>query len=152
MDPYRLVDADALSLAATLRASQSCALGTLTDGAPVVSRAACLWVAGVGLTLLVSSLSDHAKSLRADPRCSALLGDPGTKGDPLTHPRLTVRGRAAVCAKDELRTEWLKQRPKTKLYFDFADFAVWRIEVDDALLNGGFGKAYRLSPEDLERA
>ena len=42
---------------------------------------------------LVSDLSHHTRALRADPACSLLVGEPGEKGDPLTHPRLSLQGR-----------------------------------------------------------
>jgi putative heme iron utilization protein len=48
-----------------------------------------------------------------------------------------------------LRAHWLKGHPKAALYIDFADFAFVRLTPESALLNGGFGRAFRLSPEDL---
>ncbi|WP_308917748.1 pyridoxamine 5'-phosphate oxidase family protein [Jannaschia sp. LMIT008] len=149
MDPYRDPDDAARATAAGLTAAQHGALATLRDGAPLVTRVACLWVPGRGPSLLVSDLSDHARALAADPACSILLGDPGERGDPLTHPRLTVSGRAVEDDKAALRTAWAAERPKTRLYYDFTDFRVWRIEVADALLNAGFGRAYRLAASDL---
>jgi len=35
---------------------------------------------------------------------------------------------------------------------DFADFRFYRLAVERALLNGGFGKAYVLTGEDLRQA
>ena len=150
MDPYRPLDENARATARVLlTAATSGALGTLRDGAPMVTRAGCLWVAGQGMTLLLSDLSDHARALVADPRCSLLLGEPGAKGDPLTHPRLTLVGRVETCDKDALRDRWLEARPKATLYYDFTDFRLLRIAPTEGLLNGGFGKAYRLAPDDL---
>lgn len=148
-DPYRPIDAEARTVAAQLLRRPHCALATLRDGAPLVTRAACLHVPGSGMTLLLSDLSDHAKGLAADARCSVLLGEAGAKGDPLTHPRLTLSGRAVRADKDALRPAWRAGRPKTRLYYDFADFRIWRLDVDEALLNAGFGKAYRFGPGDL---
>ena len=147
---YRPPDDAARSLAATLLTDAThAALGTLADGAPMVTRAGVLWLPGRGLGMLLSDLSDHAGALRADPACSALLGDPGERGDPLTHPRLTLNGRADVIDKAALRDGWLAARPKATLYFDFTDFHLWCLIPAGALLNGGFGKATRLTPEDL---
>ena len=50
-----------------------------------------------------------------------------------------------------LRAHYLSQRPKATLYIDFGDFRFVRFHVKDALLNGGFGKAFRLTPQDLAR-
>ena len=51
-----------------------------------------------------------------------------------------------------LREHYLSQRPKAKLYIDFGDFRLVRFDVQTAFLNGGFGKAYKLSSSDLERS
>ncbi|PWJ22125.1 HugZ family protein [Jannaschia seohaensis] len=150
MDPYRPLDDDARALAHTLlTGAVSGALGTLRDGAPMVTRAGCLWMPGTGMVLLLSDLSDHAQALAADPACSLLVGEPGAKGDPLTHPRLTLTGRAEAADKAALRDAYLAARPKAQLYYDFTDFRLVRIAPAEAMLNGGFGKAYRLGPSDL---
>lgn len=124
------------------------------SGAPVVSRVA-LSTDGAGMPVtLISDLSQHTAALRANPVCSLLVGEPGPKGDPLTHPRLTIQARADFVARgdarhDALRTRYLSTHPKAKLYVDFADFHFVRLVPDAAFLNGGFGKAYRLSAADL---
>lgn len=112
--------------------------GTDTDGVPVI---------------LVSALSVHTGALRADPRASLLAGEPG-KGDPLAHPRLTVQVTASEVARDSdahagLRERFVRRHPKAKLYVDFPDFTFFRLVPERAHLNGGFGKAYLLSAEDL---
>ncbi|MGB3406201.1 MAG: pyridoxamine 5'-phosphate oxidase family protein [Jannaschia sp.] len=150
MDPYRSLDDDARATARTLlNGAASGALGTLRDGVPMVTRVGCLWMPGHGLLMLLSDLSDHARALAANPACSILLGEPGSKGDPLTHPRLTIIGGAAAADKSALRDAYLAARPKATLYYDFTDFRLVRIAPTEALLNGGFGKAYRLAPADL---
>lgn len=148
-DPHRPPDAEARALAADLlRGATACALATLTSGRPSVSRAGCAWVGGA-LHLLVSDLSDHARALRADPACAALVEGPPGKGDPLTHPRLSLEGRAAEADKAALRAGFLAARPKAALFYDFGDFRLLRLDADRALLNGGFGRAWRLAPGDL---
>lgn len=153
--PFRPADDEARATAARLLdAAQSAALGTLAeDGAPMVTRIA---VARTDQALagLVSDLAPHAANLRARPACSLLLGEPPAKGDPLTGPRLTLIARAAFVPRDDparpaLRAAFLALRPKAALYIDFADFHLLRFTVTAAHLNAGFGKAYRLAPEDL---
>ena len=51
--------------------------------------------------------------------------------------------------KAALRAGWLALHPKSALYLDFADFALLRLRVREAHLNGGFGQTYHLAPEDL---
>lgn len=112
--------------------------GTDTDGAPVI---------------LISRLSVHTTALLADPRASLLFGEPG-KGDPLAHPRITVRTRAEPVSSDDLahrrlRARFIARHPKAALYVDFPDFAFFRMRPESASLNGGFGKAYALERTDL---
>ncbi|WP_420407085.1 HugZ family protein [Hoeflea sp.] len=112
--------------------------GTDTDGAPVI---------------LISRLSVHTGALTVDPRASLLFGEPG-KGDPLAHPRVTLRTRAVRIAREderhgELRERFIRRHPKAALYADFPDFAFFRMVPESASLNGGFGKAYALEADDL---
>lgn len=112
--------------------------GTDIDGTPLI---------------LVSALSVHTGALAADPRASLLFGEPG-KGDPLAHPRITVRTRAERVAREDpaharLRARFIARHPKAALYADFPDFAFFRMVPESASLNGGFGKAYVLDSSDL---
>lgn len=122
-------------------------------GHPLASRVAVSTAMDGSPTILISALSSHTPALRADPRCSLLFGEPG-KGDPLAHPRISVIGRAEPVARDDaghahIRQRYLGRHPKAALYVDFADFAFFRIAIERASLNGGFGKAFALSPADL---
>ncbi len=149
-DPIRATDDAARTLGRTLLTqARFGALGVLAEGAPMVTRVA-VGTDGDGCPLLlVSTLSLHTRALTADPACSLLVGEPGPKGDPLTHPRLTLQAQAEPADKPALRDRWLRSHPKAALYIDFADFVFFRLRVSEAHLNGGFGKAYRLGPADL---
>lgn len=157
-DPIRPTDDEARALARTLlQDARFAALGVLEpeSAAPMVTRVA-LGTGGDGAPVtLVSTLAAHTAALGANPRCSLLVGEPGPKGDPLTHPRLTLQCTAAFVARDApehaaLRVRWLESHPKAKLYVDFADFGFVQMQVGSGFLNGGFGKAFRLTPADLE--
>lgn len=122
-------------------------------GAPMASRVAVVTDIDGTPIILVSSLSGHTPGLLDDPRCSLLLGEPG-KGDPLAHPRITIACRAARLERgstDHTRVSrrFLARHPKAKLYADFGDFAYFLLHPEGASLNGGFGKAYRLTRDDL---
>ncbi|MDG4647966.1 pyridoxamine 5'-phosphate oxidase family protein [Roseibacterium sp. SDUM158017] len=151
-DPIRPTDDEARALARRLIAeARHGALGVIdpATGAPMVTRIAVVPGAdGVPLTL-VSTLSSHTAALDAEPACSLLLGEPGGKGDPLTHPRLTLQCRAEAADKTALRAHYLRHYPKAELYYDFGDFRLLRLDPVTAFLNGGFGKAYRMQAGDL---
>jgi putative heme iron utilization protein len=154
--PIRPTDDAARDLARDLlHQARHCALSVLTDtGAPTLSRIAFgLGPDGTPLSL-VSTLSQHTTTLARDPRCALLVGEPGEKGDPLTHPRLTLQARATMIPRTAAdfpacETGWLESHPKSRLYIGFADFLFLRFDVSDAFLNGGFGKAFTLTPADL---
>jgi putative heme iron utilization protein len=113
-------------------------VATDTDGTPLI---------------LISMLAAHTGSLLAEPHCSLLVGEPG-KGDPLAHPRLTLVCAARRLERDEpdgerAKRRYLNRNPKAKLYADLGDFSFFRLEIERASLNGGFGKAYLLAREQL---
>ncbi|MBY6048589.1 HugZ family protein [Vannielia litorea] len=154
-DPIRPTDDEARAMArGLLDEARFGALGVLEGGAPVVSRIAVGTDAGGGPVTLVSSLSAHTSALRAEPACSLMVGEPGDRGDPLTHPRLSLQCKARFVDRESethaaLRARWLESHPKSKLYIDFGDFGFVALEVQGAFLNGGFGKAFKLTPADL---
>lgn len=156
-DPFNPVDDDARALARHLLDSATfSALAVLENGLPAVTRIAFATTPDGAPLSLVSDLSSHTQALQSNPSCSLLVGEPEEKGDPLTHPRLTLHATAQFIPRDSddhpaLRAHFLAQRPKAKLYIDFGDFRLVRFDVHTAHLNGGFGKAYKLFPADLVR-
>lgn len=156
-EPFRPVDDSARALARQLLAdAHFAALATRrpeTD-LPSISRIAlCTDHAGQPVSL-ISDLAEHTRALHANPACALLVGEPGEKGDPLIHPRLTLHCTAKPVTPTDaghqaLRTRYLSLRPKAKLYADFADFHFMRFDICDGVLNGGFGKAWKMSSEDL---
>ncbi len=155
-DPIRPTDDEARQIARILLTeARFAALGVLLpEGTPMVTRVG-FGRAPDGTPLsLVSDLALHTGALRADPACSLLIGEPGPKGDPLTHPRLTLQARARFLRKgedghDELAAHYLRDHPKARLYIGFADFRFALFAVQAGHLNGGFGKAFRLTPADM---
>ena len=137
-----------------IKTARSASVATIapSDGWPIATR--------VGLAMfrddpliVVSALAAHTAALRADPRCSVLIGEIG-KGDPLAHPRLTLRCRAAEISKGSevyalARAGYLATNPKAQLYIDLGDFALMLLRIVDASYNAGFGKAYALAAADM---
>lgn len=156
-DPIRPTDDEARALARSLIAGAHFAALGVTDpetGFPAVTRIALGSGPEGGIWTLVSGLSAHSRALRADPRASLLVGEPGPKGDPLTHPRLSLQVMAEPLAPDDprraaARARWLADHPKAKLYIDLPDFFFVAFRPVSGALNGGFGRAFRLTPDDL---
>jgi len=156
-DPVQPADEAACAQARNLLAGARFGALAFTDaetGTPGISRIALGLDAAGGPVTLISSLSAHHAALRQSPLAALLVGEPGPKGDPLTHPRLMIRVEAqfvdrAGADHAALRDGWLATHPKAKLYVDFGDFGFVRLVPQSAFLNGGFGRAVRLAPDDL---
>jgi len=152
----RPTDDEAIRLARTLlRTARHGAIAVLEPGtgAPLASRVAVATDHDGAPLILVSGLAAHTGGIEADPRCSLLLGEPG-KGDAMAHARVTIACLAEKIARDDPRhgrVEWrfLSHNPKSKLYAGLGDFAFYRLDPQRASLNGGFGKAFALTRQDL---
>lgn len=157
INPIRETDAEARALGHRLL--DEARFGALavcepSTGVPHVTRIAVARTPDGQPLTLISDLSTHTKALKADPVCSLLVGEPGDRGDPLTHPRMTLVCTATFTSHGDpgyapLRSHYLQTHPKAKLYIDFADFSFATLQVTRADLNGGFGKAFQLTPADL---
>lgn len=154
-DPIRPMDETARSLSrGLLRSARHAALATLSgDGHPFASLTSLATDADGTPLILISTLSGHTANLLADPRASLLIA-PGGKGDPLAHPRLSLRVRARRIEREgedgaRLRRRFLARQPKAALYVDFPDFSFFALSVEGASLNGGFGRAYEPAPADI---
>ena len=156
INPIRDTDDEARALARKLiDEAQYASIGVVEPqtGTPIVSRIAVGTDSSGNLIFLASQMSNHTQALERDARASIMVGEPG-KGDPLAHPRVTLIGTIEKIARDtkerdQLRDPYLAHHPKAKLYIDFGDFHFFRLNIERANLNGGFGKAFELSPEDL---
>jgi putative heme iron utilization protein len=138
-----------------LRTARYGALASLEPGtgAPFASRVAVATEVAGDPIVLVSQLSEHTGFILADPRCSLLLGEPGS-GDPLAYARVTLMCRAERLERgtpecDEAGRRYLNRHPKAKLYAGFKDFSFFRLKIERSSLNGGFAKAYRLTRGDI---
>lgn len=156
-NPIRPTDDTARAIAQRLlRDARFAALAVIsTDGLPVVTRVAFGVSAGGHPLSLISGLAAHTHALQANPACSVLIGEPETRGDPLTHPRLTLQATATfvhhhTIAFKEMAAHYLRDHPKAKLYIGLADFSFVLFKVDMGHLNAGFGKAFTLTPADMD--
>ena len=103
---------------------------------------------------LISEMAEHTRNLRADPRASLLVVEPGA-GDPLARARVTLVG---VCkpATEALRAGTLAAlvaaHPGAAYYADFRDFHSWRLEVEAIRYIGGYGRMSWVDASDWAQA
>lgn len=153
--PLRPVDDDARTLAREMLAEvRHAVLATLDPdtGAPHLSRIALHCDAGGLPVALLSPLAAHTRALQADPRAGLLIDPAGPdRRPPLARPRLSIQVRATCLPPGDMaqRARWRAQDPKSAVYLDLPDFRFWRLYPVSALLNAGFGQAFRLSAADL---
>jgi hypothetical protein len=134
-----------------MRLARTGALATLDveTGAPLVTLVGVASDFRGSPLFLMSALARHSRNFGRDTRASLLLSSAPDRGDPLNRPRLTLGGviERADAAND--RARYLQRNPKARLYASFADFALYRLGIEDVHFNGGFGRADLLRSRDI---
>lgn len=135
-----------------IRGARAATLATAAEGQPFASLVTPATAPDLTPLLLLSSLSEHTRQLRAEPRCALLFAGAPEGPNPQTAPRVTLTGLAEPVPEAEapvLKARWLARHPYAALYADFGDFALWRVKPGGALLVGGFARATRLRLGEL---
>lgn len=152
-------DDDLRVLAQLLRGQRLAGLGTLHDGAPLVTLT--LFAAApdfAALYLHLSQLALHTQDLRADPRASLLIAESERASqNPLTLARVSLQGEARPLALDSdeqatARALYTGRFPFTNFNFSLPDFRLYRFTPRGGRFVGGFARAADLTPEDLRAA
>jgi putative heme iron utilization protein len=141
--------AETFSARCLARAARVGTLATAADGQPYASLVTPAFAADFSVILLLSSLSEHTRQLRAEPRCALLVAGQPEDVNPQTTPRLTITATAAPDPDTALRARFLAIHPYASLYADFGDFSFWRLTPGGGQLVGGFARAFRLKQDDL---
>lgn len=127
------------------------ALATLDgSGAPFASHVVVGPAADGTPLMLLSRLAVHSQNLERDARASLLLvREPPAGDEALTAVRLSLTGRCLPAADENLRRRFLEQRPEAARYAGFADFNLYRFEVEAGHLVAGFGRIVGLTRSEL---
>jgi putative heme iron utilization protein len=100
--------------------------------------------------ILISTIAEHTKNIKADPRVS-LIVQPFSM-DMQETARITVVGRAVpIDDKDRLGPRYLRRFPQAEAYFAMHDFQFHVIEPVRIRYIGGFGKVHWLEPASFLR-
>jgi heme iron utilization protein len=143
-------------LAALIGGERIAALGTLRQGAPLVSMVAFLAAPDRSVFFVhVSRLAWHTQDMLQDARVSLCITqrDDGRE-DPQTLARLSIRAEATQLGNageeyEQLKAAWLARHPASAINFSLADFHFWRLAPRDARFVAGFGRIHNLSAQDL---
>jgi putative heme iron utilization protein len=109
-------------------------VATEADGAPV---------------LLISRLAVHTRNVEKDPRVTLLFDGTGEEADPLSGPRVTLRGTLHKTDKPTALRRFLARHPSAEGYAGFADFSTYAMHVTGAHFIGGFGRIVDVGRKDL---
>lgn len=145
-------------LAQMIRSSRVAGLGTLREGAPLVSMVSYLPEEDFSAFYVhVSQLAQHTQDMSADARVGLLITevDDG-RPDPQTLARISILGMAEQLSMDEeaypkTRSRYIARFPQSAPLFGFGDFKLWRIVLKSARFVAGFAQAFNLSPDALKR-
>ena len=141
-----------------LRSSRVAGLGTLRDGAPLVSMVAYLPEDDFSAFYIhVSRLAQHTQGMLADARVGLLVSEKDDgRPDPQTLARISILGTAEQVDPEQpeystIRSNYMARFPQSAPLFSFGDFGLWRIVPRSARFVAGFAQAYNLTPDALMR-
>src|SRR5437870_2625146 len=112
-------------------------------GRPYVSLVATACDLDASPLLLLSDLAQHTRNLLAEPRVALLFEDTVGLADPLAGARLSLLGAARRCDDPDgdcrLAARFAARHPASAAYAGFADFRLYRVEIERGHLVAGFG-------------
>lgn len=153
------MDADASrTLRRLLDTRPVAALATLHRGEPAVSMVPFVLPPGeTRLFIHVSALATHTRDMQDHPRVSLLVMDAvDATTSPQALPRVTLQADAVSLARhgadyESARAAYLARFPGAAQTFELGDFSIVALKPASARLVAGFGRAYSLVGEALDR-
>ncbi len=137
-----------------LRAESQAVLSTLSlrrHGWPFASLAPYALSRRGEPILLLSTLAQHTKNVRADSRACLFVQDRAAP-EPQAAARVTLLGRVTPVAAEEVpdaRARYLARHPASEGYFAVHDFGLYTHGIDEVRYIGGFGAIGWVSGVDL---
>jgi putative heme iron utilization protein len=135
-------DSSTAEARALVRAADRAVLATSLQGWPYASLVLVAVDDDGAPLLLLSDLAEHAKNLRAEPRCSLLFDGTAGLRDALAGLRVTVLGEARPIEDPRLRARYVARQPSAALYAGFGDFRLYRMTIARAHVVAGFGRIH----------
>lgn len=146
-------------LAQLIRTKQTAALGTLYEGAPLVSLV--LYLASADFSafyLHLSRLAQHTQAILREPQVSLMIAEPDTgHQDPQTLARVSLQGVASLLPPTDgeyeaVRATYVQRFPTAAMTVTLGDFAFYRVEPQRGRFVAGFGQIFNLTKESLQAA
>lgn len=105
--------------------------------------------------LHLSRLAAHTGNLLANGKAALVISENDAEhGDPQELARVTLQGHVSVVARDSdeyrcARDRYLERLPASERLFEFPDFILFRLDVEQARFVGGFAQARSFSAAEL---
>jgi len=145
-------------LAQLLRGARVAGLATLRDEAPQISMTAFACADDFSeFYIHVSKLAQHTMDMIKDKRVSLLIAEADDgRHDPQTLARISLRAYAEIIQNGEpgytlIKQKYLAKFPASAALFTLADFSLWRIKPRGGRFVAGFGKAYNITTDALQK-
>lgn len=142
-----------------LRHQRTAALGTLYEGAPLVSLV--LYLPNVDFSafyLHLSRLAQHTQAILRDPQVSLMIAEPDTgQQDPQTLARVSLQGVASILSPTDVeheivRAAYVQHFPTAAMTVSLGDFAFYQVEPQRGRFVAGFGQIFNLTGATLQAA
>lgn len=133
-----------------IRTGRLVTLATLdieTGGGPYASLTLTACGHDAAPLMLLSETARHSRNLAADGRVSLLFAK--ASRDAIVQSRISVVGHAEVCDDPLLRARFLARHANARTIGEFADFRLYRVELDSIHLIGSFGNIHTLSRDEV---
>jgi putative heme iron utilization protein len=147
------------TLAQVIRETRLAALGTLHEGEPNLAMVAYAFAEDFSAFYIhVSKLGKHTRDMEADSRVSLLIAqEDDHRADPQTLARVSLQAIAEVLPRNapdysSVKTRYLRRFPEAEQLFSLGDFNIWKITPKSGRFVAGFGRAFNLVPEALQKA
>lgn len=145
-------------LAQIIRNTRVAALATLRDDAPRLSMVAFIPADDFSLFYIhVSKIAQHTVDMMKNNHVSLMIAETDDgRTDPQLLARVSIRASAEIMQNGEpgytpIKKKYIERFPESAPLFKLEDFGIWRIIPKGARLIAGFGKAYNLTPESLQK-
>jgi putative heme iron utilization protein len=151
-------ESDRRTLISLVRERSLAALGTIVEGAPLVSMV--LYACEPDLSCLyihVSRIAQHTRGLLSQPRVSIMISEPDRASrNPLALARVSIQGLARPLADgspefENARSLYLAVHPTAAINFELPDFLLMGVHPESARFIAGFGKIFDLDREAWAR-
>ena len=134
------------------------AIAVIADGAPHAGLLPFVVLPGYrGVLIHASRLSKHTKGLTAGVRVGVLFHEQYAEGkDPLQIKRAMIDCIVHPLERkspewEEGRGRYVERFPDSRITFNLGDFTLYRLEFQNGLWVGGFGRAVEIKPEDVAK-